>query len=205
MIAKRQRQQVEQTHSAQKLHKTDVIHALVDWKTWVTAVAQFSSNVMLYRFSTFLPTIIRGIDPSWSTPTVQGLTVPCYFLGGSTFMVVAYFSDRYQRRGLPTVIFGTISLAGYALLMGANGAEPRYAGCYLAAMGLYGKSKMSSAVRLGSADCGGSSFCGPANCLVAPQLPTVREAHNRVGLADCVRQSCRHCGQLRECSPCSHA
>lgn len=139
MVSKHQRQQVEQTASAQQIHKKDVIHALVDWKTWVSAVAQFSSNVMLYGFSTFLPTIIRGINPSWSTPTVQGLTVPCYFLGGSTFMVVAYFSDRYQRRGLPTMIFGTVSLIGYALLMGAEGAKPRYAGCYLAAMGLYGK------------------------------------------------------------------
>ncbi|GME64281.1 Major facilitator superfamily [Neofusicoccum parvum] len=133
----RRRRQVEQTDSAQKLHRKDIVHALVDWKTWAIAIAQLSSNVMLYGFSTFLPTIIRGINASWSTPTVQALTVPCYVIGGSTFMGVAYLSDRYQRRGLPTVAFGCVSLAGYALLMGAADARPRYAGCFLAAMGLY--------------------------------------------------------------------
>jgi len=68
---------------------------------------------------------------------VQLLTIPCYFLGAATYMCVAYFSDRIQRRGLFCVIFGCVSVVGYGLLISATPSGVHYLGCFLVAMGLY--------------------------------------------------------------------
>jgi hypothetical protein len=50
---------------------------------------------------------------------------------------VAYFSDRFQRRGIPTIIFGLVSIVGYAVLMSPVSNGVKYFGCFLVAMGLY--------------------------------------------------------------------
>lgn len=41
--------------------KKDAILAVKDWKTWFFALGQFGVNAMLYSYSIFLPTIIRGM------------------------------------------------------------------------------------------------------------------------------------------------
>jgi hypothetical protein len=46
-------------------------------------------------------------------------------------------SDRFQRRGLFCVIFGTISIIGYAILLADVPSGARYFGCFLVACGLY--------------------------------------------------------------------
>lgn len=81
----------------------------------------------LTGYSTFLPTIIKGLG-TWSSAEVQLLTIPCYFLGAAMYMSVAVLSDRFQRRGLFCVIFGTISVVGYGILMSNTPAGVHYFG-----------------------------------------------------------------------------
>lgn len=93
---------------------------------------------MLYGYSTFLPTIIEGLNvANASTATIQLLTVPCYALGAITYLVSAYLSDRLQRRAPFIIGFGVVSIIGYAVLLSdvANGVH--YFGCSIVAMGLY--------------------------------------------------------------------
>lgn len=85
------------------------------------AVAQFGVDVVLYGYATFLPTIIQGLG-SWSIAQVQALTVSCYVLGALTYLVVAWLSDRSQRRAAH-VGFGFVSAAGYAVLLSLPPAE----------------------------------------------------------------------------------
>jgi hypothetical protein len=92
---------------------------------------------MLYGFSTFLPTIIRGIMPKASSAMVQVLTIPCYALGAITYLVVAHFSDKQQKRAFYSILLGVVSIVGYAMLISAGGSAVHYAGCFLVAMGLY--------------------------------------------------------------------
>lgn len=80
MVVRKQRQ-VGHTTLADQLHKEDVFKGLKDWKIWVFAAGQFGVDTMLYGYSTFLPTIIKGLG-SWSTAETQALTIPCYALGG---------------------------------------------------------------------------------------------------------------------------
>ncbi|KAI2603276.1 MFS general substrate transporter [Hypoxylon fragiforme] len=124
------------TVSAQEFSKDDMIAAFKDWKVWMFCLAQFGVDTLLYGYSTFLPTIIRGLG-SWSTAEVQLLTIPCYFVGAMTYMGIAFLSDRKQMRGIFCVIFGAISVVGYGVLLSDSSAGVHYFGCFLVATGLY--------------------------------------------------------------------
>ncbi|CAH0056896.1 unnamed protein product [Clonostachys solani] len=125
------------TASAKEFHWKDVREAFSDWKIWTFSFAQFGVDVMLYAFSIFLPTIIRGINAQFSSAVVQVLTIPCYLLGAVTYLGVGYLSDRYQRRGIWVVTMGTVSVCGYIMLLSNGGVAVNYAGCFFVACGLY--------------------------------------------------------------------
>jgi len=137
LMSVRRARQMGQTTSAQEFHWEDVKKGLADWKVWVFCVGQFGVDTMLYGFSTFLPTIIKGINPQYSSAIVQVLTIPCYALGAITYLTVAWMSDSRQQRGIPIVVFCGISIVGYGMLISNGGAGVHYAGCVLVAMGLY--------------------------------------------------------------------
>ncbi|KAK3317879.1 DNA-repair protein rad2 [Cercophora scortea] len=124
------------TTSAREFSKDDMRKAFGDWRVWVFCVAQFGADTMLYGFSTFLPTIINGLG-KWTTPQVQLLTIPCYFVGALVYMPISALSDRLQMRGIMCVIFGSISVIGYGVLISPSSAGVHYFGCFLVAMGLY--------------------------------------------------------------------
>lgn len=136
MVLRRKRE-IGHTDKSTKFHRSDVKFALTDWKIYAFCIIQFGSNNMLYGYSTFLPTIIEGINKKWSTPTVQALTIPCYALGAITYLTIAWISDRQQRRGIYVVGFAIISIIGYCLLISNAHANVHYAGCFLVAFGLY--------------------------------------------------------------------
>ncbi|KAF2267637.1 high-affinity nicotinic acid transporter-like protein [Lojkania enalia] len=137
LAAVRLARQTGYTAKAAQFHWKDVKAGLKDWKIWAFCFAQFGSDTMLYGYSTFLPTIIRGINPDASTALVQVLTIPCYGLGAITYLVVARFSDHQQKRGFYTVLLGLVSIVGYAMLISDSSYRVHYAGCFLVAMGLY--------------------------------------------------------------------
>ncbi|KIW61067.1 hypothetical protein PV05_01229 [Exophiala xenobiotica] len=136
LMITQKRRHVGHTASGDLLHKKDVYKAFKDWKVWMFAAGQFGVDTVLYGYSTFLPTIIKGLG-KWSTAEVQALTVPCYALGAITYLVVAHFSDKYQRRGLAVVPFCLVSIVGYIILMTDVSSGVRYFGCFLVATGLY--------------------------------------------------------------------
>jgi hypothetical protein len=84
-------------------------------------------KLTMLGFSTFLPTIIKGLG-SWSTAEIQLLTIPCYGLGAIMYMTIAFISDRKQIRGLFCVIFGSVSIIGYGILLSDTSAAVHYFG-----------------------------------------------------------------------------
>ena len=137
LLAARLSRQTGMTASAQKFHWTDVRGALTDWKVWAFCVAETGVDTMLYGYSTFLPTIIKSIDPQYKTADVQLLTVPCYALGAVTYLVTALLSDRQQMRGVYIISCNTVSIVGYGILAAKLSSGVHYFGCFLVAMGLY--------------------------------------------------------------------
>ncbi|KAL1601694.1 hypothetical protein SLS60_006609 [Paraconiothyrium brasiliense] len=177
----RLKRQTGYTASAQEFHWQDVKKGAKDWKIWAFSFAQFGCDTMLYGFSTFLPTIIKGIQPHASTALVQVYTIPCYAVGAITYLAVAKLSDYQQRRGVYAVALGIVAIVGYAMLMSDSRAAVHYAGCFLVAMGLYvnvglplawlptnnpryGKRTLATGLQLSIGNCAGimSSFLYPA-------------------------------------------
>ncbi|KAK1672166.1 major facilitator superfamily transporter [Colletotrichum godetiae] len=137
VLVRRRGREYGNTSSAQEFSRGDMVKAFMDWKVWVFCVAQFGADTMLYAgFSTFLPTIINGLG-TWTAAQVQLLTVPCYFLGAVVYMTMAFLSDRTQKRGLFCVVFGSISVIGYGVLISPTSNGVHYFGCFLVAAGLY--------------------------------------------------------------------
>lgn len=68
---------------------------------------------------------------------MQLLTVPCYFMGATAYMIAAYLSDRMQQRGLFSVGFGIISVIGYGILLADTSSGAHYFACFMVAAGLY--------------------------------------------------------------------
>lgn len=136
LIEARMRRQVGRTKSGDLMHKKDVYAGLKDIKIWLFCIGQFGGDVILYGYSTFLPTIIRGLG-NWSNAQVQALTIPCYALGAVSYLVVAWLSDRTQKRAIFVIIFGLICTVGYAILVSPVSGNVKYFGCFLSAMGLY--------------------------------------------------------------------
>lgn len=136
LLENRMKRQMGYSRSGSEQHRVDVIKGFTDWKVWVFCVAQFCGAVMLYGFSTFLPTIIVTLG-TWTTAQSQALTIPCYAIGVITYVIVAVVSDKYQHRGIFCLIFGLVSMLGYALLLTQTSSYVHYAGCLLVGMGLY--------------------------------------------------------------------
>ncbi|KJK81157.1 hypothetical protein H634G_03691 [Metarhizium anisopliae BRIP 53293] len=132
----RRRREYGSTKGSGGIERRDVLRAVTDWKAWAFYVAQFGVDTMLYGFSTFLPTIIQALG-TWTTAQVQLLTIPCYFLGAAAYMGTAFLSDRMQMRGLFCVIFGSISVVGYGVLLADVATNVHYFACFLVAGGLY--------------------------------------------------------------------
>ncbi|KAH7096867.1 putative MFS transporter [Auriculariales sp. MPI-PUGE-AT-0066] len=135
MMRLRKAREQGESDDAQKFHWRDVRAALKDWKVWGFAFAQFGADTMV-RFSVFLPTVLQQIG-HWTPEITQVLTIPCYFLGAITYLLAARFSDATQRRGPFCLIFGLVSVTGYAVLLAPGSPAAHYVGTFLVAMGLY--------------------------------------------------------------------
>ncbi|KXJ87475.1 major facilitator superfamily domain-containing protein [Microdochium bolleyi] len=128
--------EIGQTKSGQELHKEDVMAGVKDWKIWALSVAQFCSHSVLYSFSVFLPTIIKGMG-QWTDAQVQALTVPVYFVGFVTYLTTAHISDRTQQRGLFCMLGGVVMIVGYVMLIVNHSVALSFTGCFFVAAGLW--------------------------------------------------------------------
>lgn len=69
--------------------------ALRDPKLYLSGLIQFCQDILLYGFSTFLPTILAGMG--YNSLMSNALTVPVYAWASIVFIAVAVASDRYSK------------------------------------------------------------------------------------------------------------
>ncbi|WWC65480.1 uncharacterized protein I303_108098 [Kwoniella dejecticola CBS 10117] len=127
----------------------DVRRALLDWKTWCHGVNQFLIDITLYAFTTFMPTIIKGLG--FSSYYAQLMTVPVYVVAALSFLVFGYFSDKYRMRSPFIVLACVFIIIGYVILLAAPQVGARYFGLYLVAVGLYPSTALNLAWCSGNA------------------------------------------------------
>ncbi|CAJ2506731.1 Uu.00g079170.m01.CDS01 [Anthostomella pinea] len=115
--------------------------ALTDPKFFAFWIFQFSVDISLYGFTTFLPAIIKGLG--YTSINANLLTVPIYFWGLLTFGFTAYMSDKTANRGY--WIGGPLLclIVGYAMLISVENLGVRYFACFITVMGIYPTTGMS--------------------------------------------------------------
>ncbi|KAL1648133.1 hypothetical protein SLS58_002460 [Diplodia intermedia] len=105
-----------------------VVNALVDPKWHAFWVFQFSVDVSLYGFTTFLPKIVNGLG--YSSVYANLMTVPIYIWGLCTFLFTAYMSDRQRQRGYWIAGPLVFLVIGYAMLISVDSVGVRYFACF---------------------------------------------------------------------------
>ena len=125
------------TPSAQILQRSDVVAAFKDWKIWAFCLLNFPGDIQLFSYSIFLPTIIKAINPAWSTLNVQALTIPCFVWSMLMYFVAAFISDAIQHRAVFGILGCLMSIIGHAMLIAGKGVAVPYIGCYFIATGIF--------------------------------------------------------------------
>ncbi|KAJ7662827.1 major facilitator superfamily domain-containing protein [Mycena polygramma] len=111
-----------------------VKRAMLDWKTYVVAIAYSCMNLGLGSVGGFLPTIIKGLG--YTDADAQLYTVPPYVVSLVFMLLVSTYSDHYQTRGIPVAGVFCVAIVGWGILFGVNpvhattsALHARYFGC----------------------------------------------------------------------------
>jgi MFS family permease len=109
--------------------------SLRDWKTYAFATIYMGCDMPLYAFSLFLPSIIAELGYSGTHANL--LSVPPYAAAAIMTITVGWNADRTKMRGLSNICISTLGIIGFSMLIGSKKAGVKYAGTFLAAMGIY--------------------------------------------------------------------
>lgn len=123
----------------------EVKRAVKSWMTWSHGVNQFCVDTTLYGVSTFTPIVVKGLNLTHNTTYSQLLCVPVYALGAISFLIGAHFSDKYNIRSIPMLIYGGIACIGYLILVLSHSASVRYFGVYVTVISCYSMSGLNVA------------------------------------------------------------
>ncbi|CAN8105389.1 unnamed protein product [Discula destructiva] len=113
----------------------EILITLRDTKLWLSAVIQFCQDLLLYGFSTFLPSIITTMG--YSSLQAQYLTIPVYVIGGGSFLVLSFISDRLTLRSPFLILANFVGLIGYALILSPVSNAVKFFGTFLCAVAVY--------------------------------------------------------------------
>ncbi|KAF9505402.1 hypothetical protein BS47DRAFT_539462 [Hydnum rufescens UP504] len=85
------------------------------WKTYIYALMYIGTTQPLYSLALFTPTIIKELG--YSNANANFLSVPPYFFGFLTTLLVAIVSDRLLQRGIFIIGEMLSVIVGYAILL----------------------------------------------------------------------------------------
>ncbi|KIY70557.1 MFS general substrate transporter [Cylindrobasidium torrendii FP15055 ss-10] len=121
--------------AGEKLQWKYIWMSLMDWKTWIGMMIYAGSDMPIYAFSLFLPSIIQQLG--YKATPANLLSVPVYAAACIVTCGVGFFADKWGRRGMFNIIFLSIGAAGYIILVVSKNAAVSYFAVYLAACGIY--------------------------------------------------------------------
>ncbi|KAI8084734.1 major facilitator superfamily domain-containing protein [Halteromyces radiatus] len=116
------------------INKSQIIGALIDYKTWLVASINSGAILCHASFSIFLPTIVKAMG--FQALQAQLLSIPPYITGCIVLLAVSRFSDRICQRGLPIIGCSILSMIGYTFLLIGNSIPLQYTGVILVACGV---------------------------------------------------------------------
>lgn len=100
-----------------------------------SGLIQFCQDILLYGFSTFLPSIITSMG--YSSLQSQYLTIPVYIVGGGSFLALSFASDRMTLRSPFLILANFIGVIGYAIILSPVSQPVKFFGTFLCAIAVY--------------------------------------------------------------------
>ncbi|GAA5837014.1 hypothetical protein JCM11251_004474 [Rhodosporidiobolus azoricus] len=134
-VARIKSENVGSTELLDSVHQSVVRQAMFNPTTLTMVLYFLLANLPVQGLGFFLPSILRSIYPDISTVTLQLRTVPPYVVGAFTLLLASYLGWKTNCRGRYMLIFLPCLAAGYAIFLGANAGQARYAAVFLIAMG----------------------------------------------------------------------
>ncbi|GAA5840352.1 hypothetical protein JCM5353_002791 [Sporobolomyces roseus] len=111
--------------------------ALKDWQVYVSTAYYMAVVIPLYSISLFMPTLIRAFG-GFTTPQVQLLTIPVYFVACVFVLTTALLADRLKKRFMFVMIDLTLCALGLIINLTPAPVGVKYFGLFLIASGAYG-------------------------------------------------------------------
>lgn len=109
--------------------------SLFDWKTWAYALIYAGSDMPLYAFSLFTPTIISQLG--YSAVRANLISVPIYVVACIVTVALGFYADKTRTRGKWNLILMGVGIIGYIILIASPIPGLSYAAVFLAACGIY--------------------------------------------------------------------
>ncbi|TPX11791.1 uncharacterized protein E0L32_007528 [Thyridium curvatum] len=102
---------------------------------YIAAIGMFCSSIPLFGFTTFLPTLIVGFG--YSSLQANYLSIPVYVFATLFLCLIAWLSDKLNKRGIIAMIVPIPVLIGYAIAVGTGNHGADLFAMFLVAAGVY--------------------------------------------------------------------
>jgi len=120
-----------------KVTWADVKRAVLCIHNYTCALGFFLVNITVQGLSVFMPTILRDLNPQWTSTQVQLYSVPPYVCACAMAVIIAYVSDKTKKRGLYLAIFSIFAIIGFAIMRWVENKQARYGGIFLITVGAF--------------------------------------------------------------------
>ncbi|EGX90474.1 high-affinity nicotinic acid transporter [Cordyceps militaris CM01] len=99
--------------------------AVSDPLVWLASIALFCSSIAMFGFSTFLPTLLKGMH------------IPVYVVASIGTGLTTFVSDRIGRRAICLIHSPILVMIGYAVGIGSSNRSAAYFGMFIVGAGVY--------------------------------------------------------------------
>lgn len=101
-----------------------------------SGLIQFCQDILLYGFSTFLPSIIQSMG--YTSLQAQYLTIPVYIVGGGSYLALSFLSDHLTLRSPFLLLANLVGVVGYALILAPATSHPvKFFATFLCSVAVY--------------------------------------------------------------------
>ncbi|THV07792.1 MFS general substrate transporter [Dendrothele bispora CBS 962.96] len=128
---------------ADRFSLREVIRSLTSPHVLLVFAMFYMLGTNLYGLALFLPSIVNqlGFDANQS----QLLSVGPFAAGFFVTLLSAFWSDKFNKRAVPTAMIYTLSVIGFAMYLGTNDKWTRYGSLFFAVPGVYSAAPVVSA------------------------------------------------------------
>ncbi|KAL7911703.1 MFS general substrate transporter [Trichoderma velutinum] len=120
---------------AETINPRTVLSTFKDFHVWLISATLFCCGCCLFGLAYFSPSIVQSFG--YSLIKTQLLTVPPFVLAFVITLISAYYSDRYQARGIATICTSLLALVGAVMIYLGRSIATRYTATFLLISGVY--------------------------------------------------------------------